>query len=716
VQEERETAVDSRYVHETVKATKWVLSELEQKTSMIMHYKAGSERKEWLELYLRTYCVGMAQRLESIVSEQSLAQLIPHDLLAIIELATSCDQEVHKIKAQFDQVRAKEEQKEASPSTSPSGSSGGKGETGSGSGSASGSGGARPRATSAWRVELQLPHVSFSELLVDIPGLIERYTEKSELQLREWMETIFEQREEGGSDAVDQDSNGLLFTTAPTDLFQTFNSHLSIGLDNLAPHMAAADAGGGAGAAAAAGAGGAGGAGGGEEKTAATVLLMKSLLQSCFRVLCEYQGKMSRSLITQNDAIYMAATANDCWLMLDNIEDLVDSYSYVRDQHGESEEEEDDDDEGEDEDGGGGKAGEAAGGTQAKEEEEEEEEDAMEVDLQRAQQGFGRCATTAITRLVDIQFDKFWEERAALFRFVDTTKDGGAGGGEAESGTVGRHTHHARAVRELVRTMEAMLGDFSECLNDYSFRKLLAACSHRISVLYLQTLFGTGPSAKGRGHHAHSQAHGGGAGLKLGSVPSELEAAQLHVLQEDHTSFLRCLQQFLPDQQQPGGRVGASRTNTVEQGLKPIMDIFMMFTLPSPALTITSEWVTSLAKQYPGEHLHMLAAGSAVVKMRADADKGEREQVIENMIQGMTEQERAQVFGSSHQRRYSASMAVGGHSHSGHGHSSGGDAMGGGLGYKSVSDIGVFANVFPHVGTSACARMCASESVRLCVC
>ena len=48
------------------------------------------------------------------------------------------------------------------------------------------------RHPAARTAELQLPHVSFSELLVDSPGLIERYTEKSEHQLREWMSTIFE--------------------------------------------------------------------------------------------------------------------------------------------------------------------------------------------------------------------------------------------------------------------------------------------------------------------------------------------------------------------------------------------------------------------------------------------------------------------------------------------------------------------------------------------
>jgi hypothetical protein len=552
VQAEREEAVDSRYVHEMGKATQLVLAELEQKSSMILHYKTGSERKEWLELYLRSYCVGLYQRLEKLVLNQSLAQLIPHDMLTIIEIATSCDAMVTKIRDRFNEIRTKEEA--------------GRGNTTGADGAA---GAAAPRGgpskrVSTWRYELQLPHISFSELLVVEPELIERYTEKSEEQLSEWMCTIFSRRETAGSDGVDQDSNGILMTTAPTDLFQTFNSHLSIGLESLAPIAAS---------------GGSNSRDGGDD---ATKSLLKALLHSCFKVLCEYQRKISASLITQNDAIYMAATANDCWLMLDNIDDLADSYAYVLDGQHDDHDDDDDDENGE------------------QEEEEEEEQSAMELDLQRVQQGFGKCATTAITRLVDIQFDKFKEEQAALFTGPSFLEDGITPVAKANAET------HGRAVNVITVTLQCLLADFREALNDYCFRKLVAASAHRTSVLYLSGLFRPKP------------AHG-----------FVIRQSEVHVMQEDHSAFLACLQQFVESSARNG-----SRSNMVEQGLKPIMDVFVMLTLPNPIVTITSELVDSMSTTYPGEHVHLLAAGAAVVRMRDDVANLERDRVVENLIAG----------------------------------------------------------------------------------
>jgi hypothetical protein len=485
-------------------------------------------------------------------------------------------------------------------------------------------------------------------MLLGGDALVGRYVKAAEEQLKTWVSTITTKLIDGGYD-YEQRHDGILFTVAPTDLFQALHSHLAAsvsvgaydGTDEGQPALI-------------------------EHGPKQQLLLQLPGLYA--RLLGQYQRVVGNSLSADSptlvesstDALHLYAVANDCWSMIDQTdelgEELNENKRKVAEQQrasarqwrrmgpaGAEEGEGEDEDEGEDE-------GEDDG--------EDDSDDDIPEELQQVQGGFGHVTTIAVCQLARLQFGSFDQEESALFT-------------EENDGAEGAKTAHEKAVEVLLLTLDDFLRSSKDGLNQYAFGKLLAESARLLSILYLGSFFtryGGSISNKDAGTLGAHNADGSGVGgrQRRGSAngkpggPRRISAAAasmksaakatLHrggsphgtmdpsvvseAMLRDHRSFMQGLEQFEEQKEAKAG--GGARQGRIELGLQPIMDVVMMLTMPVESMT--SEWFTAVLQSYPPsvrrDPAPVLAATQQVLMIRPDVGTATQATAV---VQGMSE-------------------------------------------------------------------------------
>jgi hypothetical protein len=487
--------------------------------------------------------------------------------------------------------------------------------------------------------------------LLSVHSLYRMYVEQTQDTLSEWAINIVQRLRDGeyevreGHADDDVDAHGLVgyyHTLSPVDLSQIFMTHFYATTDSLNRSRRSAPA------------------NDGVSESSSTPpprtrgransidplvsmqkLLYKLLVKSYGKTMLRYQQQLQEVIRTCEDATLVIALANDCYSLVDTVEELLQQMHTMMVR--------------------------VAGPTAGEDEDEDEDED--DPNWAKAERGFALLSTVAVRRLVDIQFAGLAEEEQALYRAIKVKKvskkerekaakkkaketreeeegEGGeervAEGAEVKEGVEGAEgqdpvwmEQHRQAAAVISRTVAELLqstaaeddGTAGAIINPYSQRKLLTSLINCLCMSHLRPLLRlpTGADSSKR-----SATDGTGQCDRLALL-----------LLEDHSRYLAALLQIVPSSSTSSA---SSISSSIESALQPLADVHVMLTVPHDTVKASwfDEFATKLAQRgaraganatvAPGETVALFRCVLHVLGIRDDVSEARQTSIASDII------------------------------------------------------------------------------------